>query len=260
MGAGLVRVPRRQLGNTGIDVPCLSLGTVKFGRNAGVKYPQAFKLPDDNEVTSLLQLAFDSGINLIDTAPAYGTSERRIGQLLPGSRDNWLICTKAGERYVNEESSYDFSSDAVNESVHSSLKNLSTDYLDIVLIHSDGNDLGIIKQSDALETLYRLKESGLVRWVGMSTKSIEGGLAAIAVCDVIMVELNTRTRHQLPVISAAAEAGCGVFIKKSMDSGHGSPSASLTYVLENPQISTVVTGTINTTHLQQNIDIARHVA
>ena len=69
------------LGNTGIEVSALGLGTVKLGRNEGVKYPSGFELPDDASVSRLLQLAADAGINLLDTAPAYGSSEERIGKL-----------------------------------------------------------------------------------------------------------------------------------------------------------------------------------
>ena len=72
----------RHLGNTGIKVSPLGLGTVKLGRNQQVKYPHGFTLPDDKTVKELLALTWDLGINLIDTAPAYGNSEERLGALL----------------------------------------------------------------------------------------------------------------------------------------------------------------------------------
>ena len=70
-------LPRRALGKTGMEVSILGLGSVKLGRNQGLKYPQSFKIPDDKEAGALIALAKDSGINLIDTAPAYGNSEQR---------------------------------------------------------------------------------------------------------------------------------------------------------------------------------------
>ena len=88
------------LGNTGLHVARISLGTVKFGRTAGVKYPAAVKMPTDDEARELLATARALGINLIDTAPAYGIAEERLGGLLYGQRDDWLICTKVGEEYV----------------------------------------------------------------------------------------------------------------------------------------------------------------
>lgn len=68
----------RPLGDTGLAVSPLGLGTVKFGRDQGVKYPSGFTIPDDREAADLLALARDLGINLIDTAPAYGRSEERL--------------------------------------------------------------------------------------------------------------------------------------------------------------------------------------
>ncbi len=83
----------RPLGNTGLTVSALGLGTVKIGRDKGVKYPNSFTIPDDRAVTELLAQAQDLGINLIDTAPAYGHSEQRLGQLM-SQRQDWVIVTK----------------------------------------------------------------------------------------------------------------------------------------------------------------------
>ena len=71
---------KRQMGSTGIEVSVLGLGTVKIGRDQEVKYPSGFTIPDDDEVRDLLALSQDLGINFIDTAPAYGNSEERLGQ------------------------------------------------------------------------------------------------------------------------------------------------------------------------------------
>ena len=73
---------QRPLGNTGMTVSVLGLGTVKLGRNQAVKYPEPFELPDDAQARRLIDRARDLGINLLDTAPAYGTSEERLGRLL----------------------------------------------------------------------------------------------------------------------------------------------------------------------------------
>ncbi|HHO58771.1 MAG TPA: aldo/keto reductase, partial [Thiotrichales bacterium] len=68
---------KRPLGATGIDVSVLGLGTVKIGRNEQVKYPEGFEIPDDRAVAGLFEQARSLGINFIDTAPAYGSSEQR---------------------------------------------------------------------------------------------------------------------------------------------------------------------------------------
>jgi len=94
-----MKLIKRQLGQTGLAVSCLGLGTVKIGRNQEVKYPISFPLPRDNDVSDLLATAKDLGINLLDTAPAYGSSEQRLGRLLR-DRDDWVICTKVGEEFT----------------------------------------------------------------------------------------------------------------------------------------------------------------
>src|SRR5690606_24883839 len=83
----------RPLGSTGLTVSPLGLGTVKIGRNQGVKYPSGFELPTDQQVRGLLAQARDLGINLLDTAPAYGLSEQRLGPLLQGQRQEWVLCS-----------------------------------------------------------------------------------------------------------------------------------------------------------------------
>ena len=95
MGKGM---KLRPLGSTGIEVSPLGLGTVKIGRNEQVKYPRGFEIPDDVQVSELIAMAWDLGINFIDTAPAYGSSEDRLGRLLPNA-DDWVIMTKV-IRYI----------------------------------------------------------------------------------------------------------------------------------------------------------------
>ena len=72
-------IAKRYLGNTGIQLSMIGLGTVKIGRNTDVKYAESFELPSDQEVIELLTEAAKLGINCLDTAPAYGSSEKRLG-------------------------------------------------------------------------------------------------------------------------------------------------------------------------------------
>ena len=61
---------------------------------------------------ALLDRARALGINLLDTAPAYGTSEARLGKLLAGERADWILCTKVGESFDGRISTHDFSPEA----------------------------------------------------------------------------------------------------------------------------------------------------
>lgn len=265
-------LPKRPLGSTGIDVSCLGLGTVKFGRNEGVKYPRDFALPDDHSVQSILRQCAERGMNLIDTAPAYGNSENRLGLLLE-NRQQWIICSKVGEEFDNGESHYDFSAGHTRKSLERSLKRLRTDYLDIVLVHSDGSDEAIIHHSDCLETLQRAREDGLIRAYGMSTKTVAGGLLTVRHADLVMVTLNRSATDDVVVIEAAHKQGKGVLIKKALNSGHvltghteASPPPqdpvqdSLDFIFANPGVDAVIIGSITAQHLQHNIDCAIRAA
>jgi aryl-alcohol dehydrogenase-like predicted oxidoreductase len=255
----------RELGTSGIRVSAIGLGTVKIGRNQGVKYPAGFELPTDDAVRSLLAQASALGINLIDTAPAYGNSEERLGKLLHGRHD-WVIVTKAGEEFENGESRFDFSAHHIRFSVERSLTRLGTDYLDCVLLHSDGNDQHLLTQTDALDTLLRLKEKGLVRNVGISGKTVAGGLDAFRLgADTAMVTLNLKQQDELPVIAAAHAQGKGILIKKAFASGHldaaqADPvAASLALALNTQGVSSIIAGTINPAHLAENVAKARAI-
>lgn len=255
----------RELGSTGIAVSPLGLGTVKIGRNEQVKYPRGFTIPDDAAVRDLLALARELGINLVDTAPAYGTSEERLGKLLP-DRDDWIIVTKVGEIFENGQSRFDFSADHTRLSVERSLRRLGRDMVDIVLVHSDGDDMRIIEHEGALEELDRLKSAGLIRAFGMSTKTTEGGLWIVEHTDVVMATCNPVDTHDLPVIACAAELHKGVLVKKGLMSGHadaaaggGGIEAAMQYVFGTPGVSSMITGTINPRHLRDNVAIVERI-
>ena len=254
---------RRALGSTGIEISCLGLGTVKFGRNEEVRYPKSFSLPTDMQVERLLDIARQEGINLLDTAPAYGSSEQRIGRLLK-DRDQWVISTKVGEQFITGKSIFDFSAEKTTESIEKSLRYLNTDYLDIVLIHSDGRDEEILDSTDCMQKLLEMKSAGKIRAIGMSTKTPAGAIKAAELCDLIMVTYNPSTTADEIAIDEAFRKNKGVLIKKAFDSGHAcSPGAvtttksNLDFALSKPGVSSVIVGTINSDHLRENAMAAK---
>ena len=247
---------QRRLGKTGLAVSPIGLGTTKFGRNTDVRYPTPFDLPSDNQVEELLQAALDLGVNLIDTAPAYGESERRLGAFIAGQRDRWVLCTKCGEQYENGRSIYDFSSHALHRSVDASLQRLETDHVDILLLHSDGRDLEILTRSDAVETLTRLKASGKTRAIGISAKSAEGITAAAPMLDVIMAPFSKSEPSLAEAIKNAHDAGLGVLAIKGLFSGYLEASLAIDFVLQRSFIDALIVGTINPGHLRAAVTAA----
>lgn len=254
-----------KLGSTDIDVSIIGLGTVKIGRNLGVKYPKAFTIPEDKDVIHLLNTAGECGINIIDTAPAYGTSEARLGKLLHKTAHPWLIATKAGELFdpATGESSYNFTPEFLQQSVENSLRTLQRDVLDIVLIHSDGNDCDIIQRMGALEVLNHLKQKGLLRASGMSTKTVDGGILAAEQSDVVMVTHNVDYQDELPVIEYARDHHKGVLIKKAFASGHCANRSTLndstdpvtesfSCIYQHAGVNSIILGSINPKHIVEN--------
>ncbi len=252
---------RKQIAQTGVSVSPLGLGTVKIGRDTAVKYPEGFTIPDDYEVLTLLHTAWDSGINLLDTAPAYGNSEKRLGKLLSQQPHDFVIATKAGEIFDPKtgQSSYNFSPDYITASVKQSLKNLKRTVLDIVLIHSDGNDEAVINKHGALETLNTLKKQGLIRAVGISTKTVAGGLLALNDADLVMVAYHINYQDEQTVLDKATLTNKGIFIKKALASGHLASTQTINlqtnfnFIYHHPAVTSVMIGTINLNHLKSNV-------
>ena len=253
----------RPLGDTGLSVSALGLGSVKFGRDTGVKYPSSFKIPDDKCCFGFINQAKELGINFIDTAPAYGNSEERIGDLLP-QRQDWIISTKVGEEFVDGKSLFDFSAKHTQVSVERSLQRLNTDYLDIVLIHSDGQDEKILLESSCVEALKKCKEAGLIRAIGMSTKTISGGKLASDLLDIVMLTYNLEQQDQ-EVVDYAQQKNKGVLVKKGLMSGHVNKSGkdllreSMSLIFSQAAISSMIVGTINPDHLSQNVKITKDI-
>lgn len=259
----------RKLGQTELYVSLIGLGTVKFGRNQAVKYPTTFQLPSDAEISHLLKQAFDMGINLLDTAPAYGQSEERLGTCLKkmGNRHEWIIASKCGENFKDGISSFDFSKEALIGSVNRSLKLLHTDYLDVMLIHSNGDDINIINNHEVFVTLSDLKKAGKIRAFGMSTKTIDGGKLAVQHSDVVMVTYNPIEAHEQPVIAYANQLNKGILIKKALASGHINKISqtenpiqkSIAFILKEEGVHSIVIGTLHPYHLKEIVCYAMEI-
>ena len=236
----------------------LGLGTVKFGRNRGTKYPggDGFALPNDRQIEALLDTALECGISVLDTAPAYGTSEERLGRLLGARRREFFLMTKTGEEFVDGQSHYSFTAADTRMSVERSLRRLRTDFLDCVLCHSDQNDVDVITRSAVLETLSRLKETGKIGAFGVSTYTVEGGRLAVDLCDCVMVAYNRAYTSERAVIDHASASGKTVFIKKGLASGHignsGDVAGNIRFILDTPGVSTLVFGSLDPANIRAN--------
>jgi aryl-alcohol dehydrogenase-like predicted oxidoreductase len=247
---------RRPLGKTGLAISPIGFGAFKIGRNEKTRYGQSYALPDDRAVAGLLNGILDLGIGYIDTAPAYGLSEERIGQAIGHRRHEFTLSTKVGETFENGKSHYDFSAAAVRSSVERSLRRLRTDILDVVFLHSNGEDIALQQATDAVATLCALKNEGLVRAIGLSGKTVEGARLALDWADAIMVEYHLDDRSHASVIAAAAMRGLGVVVKKGLASGKLPAAEAIGFVLGDSGVSSLVVGSLNLGHLRANAALA----
>ena len=239
----------------------LGLGTVKFGRNQQVKFPggDGFALPSDRQIEMLLDVALECGIGLLDTAPAYGIAEERLGKLLGARRSQFFLVTKTGEEFADGRSHHDFTAQHTRMSVERSLRRLRTDVLDCVLLHCSADDVEAIARTPALETLARLKEAGKVRSFGASTYTVEGGKLAVELCDCAMVTYNKAATADRAVIELARRNGKAILVKKGLASGHlGREGAAehIRFVVGTPGVTTLVVGSINPDNIRADAQAA----
>jgi aryl-alcohol dehydrogenase-like predicted oxidoreductase len=239
----------------------LGLGTVKFGRNNAVKYPggEGFQLPNDKEINELLDLCVELGINFLDTAPAYGSSEKRLGDLLGDRREKFFIVTKTGEEFFDGKSEYIFTKEHTQMSVERSLNDLKTDYLDCVMVHSSRDDLEVIINSPVLEVLDSYKQKGDILSYGVSTYTIEGGKKAADLSDAVMVYYNPEYRDELPVIEYARQQNKAVFIKKGLQSGHVnklgmSVEETINHIVNVEGVTSMIFGSLNKNNIKMNVE------
>ncbi len=247
------------MGDTSLTLSPIGFGAFKIGRNENVKYAQGYPLPDQHAVDSLLNGVLDLGINYIDTAPAYGLSEERIGEALAGRRDEFVLSSKVGESFVDGRSVYDFSASGARESVERSLRRLRTDVLDIVFVHASRDDMAVLNDTEVVEALQGLRDGGLIRRMGFSGYTIEAVRSALSWSDAIMVEYHSEDLTLEPVIAEAAERGIRVIVKKGLSSGRLDAGESVQFVLSNEGVTSLLVGSLNLEHMRENLREARCV-
>lgn len=239
-------------GKSTLRLPPLGFGAFKIGRNQGIKYAEAYDLPDDAAVSRLLNGVLDLGCGYIDTAPAYGLSEERIGRAIGHRRDEFLISTKIGETFTDGRSEFDFTRSALEHSLERSCRRLRTEVLDLVFIHSNGDDLAILHETDAVPCLRDWRAAGRIRAIGMSGKTPAGALAALEWADALMVEYHLADQSHAAVLEAAAARGVDVIVKKGLSSGRLPPAEAIQFVLANSAVTSLVVGGLNLEHFASN--------
>ena len=146
----------RTLGRTGIQVSPYALGTLMFATSMGNAAEESARI---------IGKALDAGINLIDTADAYGDSEDVVGKALKGRRDEVVLATKFGRPTGQDPNQQGASRRWIVTAVENSLRRLQTDYIDLYQLHRPDSDTDI---EETLSALTDLISSGKVRAIGAS--------------------------------------------------------------------------------------------
>ena len=146
----------RRLGESGLEVSALCLGTMMFG----VRTEAA-------DAQRIVGTAFDQGVNFIDTADAYGTgaAERIVGAAIKAQRRRWIVATKVFNPMTGRPHDGGLSRRWIMQACDDSLERLATDWIDIYYLHRDDVDTPLAETIGAIGDLIR---SGKVRYFGVS--------------------------------------------------------------------------------------------
>lgn len=193
---------KRKLGKTELEVSRLGFGGAEIG----------FDNEKQGTVDTLLNSAIDSGLNLIDTAAAYWTSEKMIGEAISSRRNNLVLISKCGA--LDGFSKEDWSKQGILETIQNSLRLLKTDYLDIAQLHSCSSE--ILKRGEVIEALIVAKEKGYTRYAGYSGDN-DDAKTAIEMDFFDTLQTSVSIADQTPIdgnIILAKEKGLGVIAKR----------------------------------------------
>jgi uncharacterized protein len=251
----------RTLGKTGIQTPLISMGT------------------SEASSTNLIRMGYDAGIKLFFSATYYGegNNERLVGEALKDlPRDSFVVGTAATPEGLNPRTGTlpkDLTAQGYMKTAEESLKRFGLEHVDILLLPFAGKREFIIFDP-ILEAMTELKKQGKIRFAGIATHgSCEQALRAAAdakIYDVAMAAYNYRTENKKAMNEAlayAAKAGMGIVAMKTTagaarDKNRTQPlniNAALKWVLQNPNISSIVSGMSSVEEMQKNLEMIKNL-
>jgi aryl-alcohol dehydrogenase-like predicted oxidoreductase len=204
----------RELGETGMRVSEISLGTWAFGGDWGTV--------GEDEAYAALNRAVDLGVNFLDTADVYGDgrSEKLIGRLLEDRpNDEILIATKAGRR-LDPHTADGYDHEHLSAFIERSLKNLGVEALDLLQLHCPPTEA--YRQDATFEALDSLKEAGKLKNYGVSVEKVEEARMALDYPNVATVQIIFNIFRQKPAeefFPLAEERGIGILARVPLASG-----------------------------------------
>lgn len=263
-------LPRRQLGRTELSVTHISYGALELRGPRIVGGPTITK----DQAQAMLNTVLDAGINFIDTSNDYGDSEKLIGEFIAHRRKEYFLATKCGCYHGQ----HIWTKENIERGIDESLRRLNTDYVDILQFHNPPSD--VVLREGLVEVLRDIQRSGKARFIG--TSSVEPHISEFlntGAFDTYQIPYSLLERKHEGVITKVAEAGCGSIIRGGAAKGALQTPASdslwrtwrnarlddlveegstpmeflVRYTFTHPDAHTVIIGTINPQHFQENI-------
>jgi aryl-alcohol dehydrogenase-like predicted oxidoreductase len=196
---------KRRFGNTDMNVSALGFGGAEIG----------FEDASLASVEKLLGTALDAGLNVIDTAECYADSEEKIGRAVGHRRDEFYLFTKCG----HDGKSFgldDWSVELLEKSINRSLKNLKTDCVDLIQLHTCGRDL--LEAGDVIRVLERARQAGKTRYIGYSGDRDDAEFAAqLGVFDTLQTSISVFDQQNVELaLPVAREKNMGVIAKRPL--------------------------------------------
>ncbi len=241
----------RTMGKTGVRLPVISMGA---------------EMATD---PALFRMALDSGIHHLETVHLGAAKEEMVGRVMKGRpRDSYFLTTKIGfpQNMITGTLLPKANEGDFLKNLDISLKRLGVDYVDFLCFHNARGEKSVLDEK-VLRAMGKAKQSGKVRFVGVSVHRNEPEVIHACVdakfYDFVMTAYNFRQKHYLEVrkaIARAAQAGLGVIAFKVIAGGGVdilrpvNASAALKWVLQDPNVSTVVAGISSFDHI--NTDLA----
>jgi aryl-alcohol dehydrogenase-like predicted oxidoreductase len=146
----------RMLGQSGLSVSTLCLGTMMFGDRT-----------TEADAGEIVAISRDAGINFIDTADVYtqGESERITGRLIASDRNRWIVATKVGNAMGKDPNTRGLSRRWLHRSIDDSLVRMGLDHIDIWYLHREDLQTPLAETIGAVADIVR---AGKVRYLGIS--------------------------------------------------------------------------------------------